>query len=456
MKIIITGCGKVGRAAAAALSKEKHDVTVVDIQPGRIFNLANELDILAVSGSALSPETLTDAGIEEADLLIALTGNDELNLLCCLLAKRLGVTHTIARIRNPEYSVFMQDLRADLGISMIINPELEAAGEIFRSLSLPSGISSETFSTRNAEIFKLKVPKDSALDGLTVMMISARLHSDILVCMVEREGKTFIPDGSFRLQAQDRISIMGSMQDVQEFFHKIKFHTSKVRNVMVVGAGKVAFYLAHLMENSHMYLTMIEADQKACDRAAETFPDAIVIHGNASDEDLLIDEGLMDMDAFVSLTGIDEENIILSLHAAMSAGIKTVTKINRIQFSKVLSGLDLDTIVNPKKLTLEKMIRYVRATESGLGSHVESVHALGDAEEAEGLEFLVDRPGLVTNTPLMDLHLKPGTLIAMIVRGAQTILPRGTDQILPGDRVIVITTNLGLSHLDQIAAGAPV
>lgn len=449
MKIIIIGCGKVGRSAAAALSAENHDVVVIDSKPDRIFNLANEIDVMAVNGSGLSHEVLLEAGAANANLLIAVTGNDELNLLCCLLAKRLGVPDTIARVRNPEYTQYISELRADLGISMIVNPEQEAAFEIYRSLSLPQGVSSEMLSTRSAEIYKLKVTSESVLAGLQVKQIPSKLRSNVLVCMVERGMDVFIPDGEFTLHANDRISVMGDMRSMNNFFHVIRTHPSKIRSVMAVGAGKVAFYLANLLKNTPIQLTMVEADEKTCEYMAETFPDAIIIHGNGAEEDLLVDEGLCDMDAFVSLTGIDEENIILSLHAAKIAGIKTITKINRINFSEVLSSLDLDTIVNPKKLTLEKIIRYVRAASSGIGAPVESIHRLG-SDKAEGLEFCIKENSAITNVPLQDLNLKSGTLLAMIVRGSQTILPRGNDVIRKGDRVIVITTNLGLSKIDQI------
>lgn len=452
MKIIIIGCGKVGRSAAAALSAENHDVVVVDNRPERIFNLANELDVLAVAGGGLSHDTLQEAGVSEADLVIALTGHDELNLLCCLLAGKLGASHTIARVRNPEYTQYFHNLSMDLGIDLIINPEMEAAREIFRSLSLPYGVSSEALSVKNAEIFKLKIHPDSVLCNMPVKDIPARLKSDILVGIVERGDQTFIPDGEFVLQARDTISIVGSVHNIHAFFSKIRLHANKIRNVMVVGAGKVAYYLANMLKQTHMQLTMIESNLATCEHMAETFPEFTIIHGNGSDEDLLIDEGLRDMDVFVSLTGIDEENIILSLYASSTAGIKTITKINRIAFDNVIAAMDLDTIVNPKKLTLERIIKYVRAAAGGVGSNVESVHQLA-GNTAEGLEFNITRESEVTNVPLAKLKLKPGILVAMILRRGKAILPRGNDTIQVGDHVILVTTHKGLCDIEQILAG---
>lgn len=450
MKIVIVGCGKVGNALISDLSREGHDVTVIDNRAQKVKAAVRDSDVMGIHGSGMDHSVLEDAGIREADLFIAVTGNDELNLLCCLLARKLGQSlQTIARVRNPEYSDTITDLQSDLGISMIINPEYSAAREIFKAISLPPTVSAETFSTDSSEIYKLKIPTGSVLNEMPIKDIPSRLKGDILVCMVERGDDLIIPDGDFVLKEKDIISISGTPRKRDQFFRKIGIKSNSVNRVMVIGAGKVAYYLARMLKKTGIELTLVDNDPAVCEQMASWFPEAIVINGNGSDREMLEEEGLEQMDAFVSLTGIDEENIILSLYIRSIMPIKTITKINRISFDDVIGALDLDTIVNPKKLTAETIIRYVRAAEGGIGSNVETVHRLAQ-DRAEAIEFLIREDSKATNVPLMDLKTKRGTLAALIVRNKKPILPRGSDRLMVGDSVIFITTETGLCKLDDV------
>lgn len=450
MNIVIIGCGKVGRKLAADLSEENHDVTVVDVRPNMVKRLANELDIMAIRGNGIDHETLDDAGVANADLLISVTGNDELNLLCCLLAKRMNPKlQTAARVRNPEYTDYVQDLRRDLSINLIVNPELTAAREIFRSITLPNGVSSEAFSSGSPMIYSFRIQPGSILDNLMIRDIHPKLRNHLLVCFVERDDKAFIPDGDFVLKERDIISVAGDPNILHGFFDHVGIKHNRIKNVMVVGAGRVGFYLARMLENTRMNLTIIESDQAVCEEMAEKIPNATIIYGNGSDQALLHEEGLDEMDAFIALTGIDEENIILSLYARSAAGIKTITKINRIAFDEVINTMDLDTIVNPKQLTAEVIIRYVRALSAGLNSNVETVHKLAH-DQVESLEFRIREQEPYTNIPLQDLPVKPGVLVAMIIRKKRLIVPKGYDELKAGDKVIIVTTKKGVCDLSEL------
>lgn len=450
MKIMIIGCGKVGTSLVRELSLEGHEVTVIDNRADRAKGIVGEYDVMGLVGSGMDHSLLQEGGIDQTDLFIAVTGNDELNLLCCLLARKLCENiQTIARVRSPEYSETIMDLQSDLGVSVIINPELAAAREVFKAISLPPTVSAETFSSDASEIYKLKIPKGSVLEGMAIKDIPHKLKSDILICMVERKDDLFIPDGEFILHEKDLISITGQPKKRMQFFKKIGIKSNNVHNVMVIGAGKLAFYLAKMLEKTNINLTLVDNNRATCEKMATFFPNATIIEGNGSDRELLADEGLENMDAFVSLTGIDEENIILSLYIRSIMPIKTITKINRISFDDVINALDLDTIINPKKLTSETIIRYVRAAEGGMGSNVETVHRLAQ-DRAEALEFYIREKSRATNIPLMNLKTRSDTLAALIVRDGKAILPRGTDEIRVGDSVIFITTHTGLCTLDDV------
>lgn len=449
MEIIIVGCGKVGSFLARELSEEGHNIVVVDTRADRVEESALESDTLGCIGIAISHDTLLEAGVEKADLLIAVTGNDEVNLLCCLLAKRAGRCATIARVRNPEYQDALTFLGRVLDLAMVVNPEQSAAEEIFRVLHFPTAINVDTFSRGSSEILKFRIKDNSPLNGMPVRDVVSILHANILVCVVERGDEVFIPDGDFVLQNRDLVSIAGTLKDSLAFFEQIGIKTNTVRDIIIIGASKIAFYLAKMLEKSGIHVTIIEKDLDACNNIAEKLPFVNVIHGDGSDQKLLLEEGLANVDAFAALTGLDEENVFLSMYAKSKARMKTITKINRIGFDEVISDLDLDTIINPKKLTAQNTLRYARTMANTVGSNVETLHRLAQ-DRVEALEFVIRDQSPVNNIPLSRLNLKSGVLIALIEREGRVFIPRGSDFIQPGDRVIVITDRSGMCDVQDI------
>ena len=450
MNIIIAGCGKVGQTLAAKLSCEsEHNITVVDAKRSVVEDLVGEYDVMGVSGSAASIETLTEAGINEADILIAVTGSDEINLLTCLIAKKTGNCQTIARVRKPEYSKEINLFKEDLGLAMIINPEQAAAAEIARVLRFPSAIQIDTFAKGRVEIIKFKITSDSVLDGLKISEISSKLGEDILVCGIERGEKAIIPGGDFVLCGGDFISLVSSYKNSSAFFKKVGSKTNRIKNTMIVGGGATAFYLASILLQLGFEVKIVEQKPERCEELCRRLPKAAIINGDGSQNRVLLEEGLEYTDSFVSLTNIDEENILLSLYAKSKSKAKVVTKINRISYDEVIANLDLDTTVYPKDITAEYIIRFVRAKNNSIGSNIETMHLILDGK-AEALEFRIKENSPISGKPIEKLNLKPNILIACITRGGKIIIPKGRDIILPGDTVIVVTTNTGYKDIRDI------
>lgn len=450
MNIIIAGCGKVGQAIAEKLSFEnEHNVTVVDIKRSVVEDLVSEYDVMGVSGSAASLETLTEAKINEADILIAVTGSDEINLLTCLIAKKSGNCQTIARVRKPEYSKEISLFKEDLGLAMVINPEQAAAAEIARILRFPSAVQIDTFAKGRVEILKFKISAQSVLDGLKIADICTKLDTDILVCGVERGDKAFIPGGDFVLQSGDYISIVSSYKNGGAFFKKIGTKVNRIKNTMIVGGGATAFYLASILLQTGFDVKIVEQNSNRCEELCRLLPKAAIINGDGSQNRVLLEEGLEYTDSFVSLTNIDEENVLLSLYAKSKSNGKVITKINRISYDGVIANLDLDTTVYPKEITAEYIVRFVRAKNNSIGSNIETMHLILDGK-AEALEFRIKENSPISNKPIEKLNLKPNILIACITRGGKITIPKGKDIILPGDTVIVVTTNTGYKDIRDI------
>ncbi len=450
MKIIIVGCGKVGQKLAMQLSHEReHDITVVDVRRTVVTDTTNKYDIMGMVGSGANIDTLSEAGVKSADILIAVTGSDEVNLLSCLMAKKLGDCKTIARVRKPEYRKAVPLFKEDLGLAMIINPEQAAAAEIARSLQFPSAIQIDTFAKGRIEILKLRIPKDSVLDNMKIVDIGAKLNCDILVCGVERGEEAFIPGGNFELKAGDYISIVASIQNGIYFFKKAGIKTNRVKDTMIVGGGNTAYYLASLLIEAGIDVKIVEKDSKRCDELCDLLPKATIINGDATEKRILLEEGLESAGSFVSLTNMDEENIMLSLYAKSQTDAKVVTKINRIEYDNVIENLDLGTTIYPKDITAEYIVRFVRATYNSLESNIETMHLILD-DKAEALEFRIKETSPVVNKRIDSLNLKENILIACINRGRNVIIPRGHDVILPGDTVIVVTGNEGYTDIRDI------
>lgn len=450
MNIIIVGCGKVGEKITEMLSLEnEHNITVVDLNPSVVSALVNEYDIMGVEGNGTSIDTLTEAGIETADVLIAITGSDEINLITCLIAKKMGNCKSIARVRKPEYRREINLIKDDLGLAMVINPEHTAAAEIARVLRFPSAIEIDTFAKGRVEILKFKVTDESPLADLRIADMSDKLKCNVLICGVERGEEAIIPRGDFVVKSGDKVSIIGSFEDVTEFFKKIGLKMQTIKDTTIVGGGETAYYLAKRLLQTGFNVKIIEKDEQRCEELCRLLPKATIIHGDGTDTKVLMEEGLEHASSFVSLINIDEENIMLSLFAKSKSDAKVITKINRIAYDEVINGLDLDTIIYPKNITAEYIVRFVRATNNSLGNNIETMHLLLD-DKAEALEFKIEKDSPVANIPLEKLSLKDNVLIACINRGTKVIIPRGKDAIEAGDNVIVVTSHMGFEDIRDI------
>ncbi len=450
MEIIIVGCGKVGQKLTERLSEEnEHNITIVDTNPEIVGALINRHDVMGVCGNCSSMDTLLDAGADEADLLIAVTASDELNLLTCIVAQKLGKCQTIARVRKPEYTKSLSIFKDELGLAMIINPEQAAAKEMASILRFPSAIQIDTFARGKVEILKFKVPEGSVLNDLRVSKLAPKLHCDILVCGVERGEDAFIPRGDFVLKSGDFVSIVSTIKNSVDFFKKIGIKTDHVKDAMIVGGGDTCYYLADTLLQSGIGVKIIEHNQSRCDELCDLLPKATIIHGDGTDNRLLIEEGLKQTESFVALTNIDEENILLSLFVKSKTDAKLITKVNRIAYDDVIGNLNLDTMVYPKNITAEYIIRYVRAMKNSIGCNIETMHYILDGK-AEALEFRISEGSPISGIKIQDLNLKSKVLIACINRSGHIIIPRGQDIIKPRDTVIVVTTESGYKDITDI------
>lgn len=451
MKIIIVGLGKVGASLAIELSGEDNDITVIDDEESVVEDLSSQCDVMGVVGNGASWSTQIEAGIESADLLIAVTGSDELNLLCCLIAKKAGNCHTIARVRNPEYSMELNFIKEELGLAMVINPELAAAGEIAKVLQFPSAIEVNSFAKNKVHLMKFRVPENSVLDNMRISDLSAKMLGNILICTVERGDELIIPDGNCILKARDLVSVAGGINDANAFFRQVGIVTNQIKSLMIVGGSPIAYYLARMLQASGTKVKLVEKSRKRCEELCELLPKATVVCGDGTDKELLLEEGIARYEGFAALTNIDEENILLSLYARKTGDKKLITKINRIAFDEVIKELDLDTVIHPKNVTAEQILQYVRSMKNSLGSNVETLHKIIGGR-AEALEFMIRSRSRVTDVPLQDLKIKKGILVVCIGRNGKVIIPRGSDKILTGDSVIITTQEKGLNDIEDILA----
>ena len=449
MKIIIAGAGKIGRSVAAILSEEGHDITVVDRDPEIISSISNELDVICVEGSATNPEILREAGAADADLLMAATELDEANMVCGISARRLGTRHVIARVRDPEYLSQSEFLREALGLSVIVNPDYECAKEISRILRFPSAGRVDAFSKGSAEIVEHRVREGGKLDGMRLKSLVRELGARVLVGVVERGGKAIIPNGDFVLQAGDRLSITGSANELRRFFIACGDYQRPVRRVMLMGGSWTAVYLARMLLESGMDVTVVERDRERCDRLLDLIPKAHIVCGDATRSDVLLEDGLGAADAFVALTGEDGDNIITSMYAHERGVAKIVAKVNREHFSDILENSGLDSIVTPKDLVAQQLARYVRAMNNSLDSSMETLYRVADGQ-VEALEFKIGSGSALVGVPLKDLKLKPSILISAVIRGTRSIIPDGQTVIQPGDHAVIVAGAGRIQNVDEI------
>lgn len=459
MKIIIVGDGKMGFALSQRLSDEGHDIVIIDNNPAVLRLSSNTQDVGCICGNGVDSDVQKEAGVPSADLLIAVTSQDEINIICCLIAKKLGAKHTIARVRSPEYSKTLLFMREELGLSLTVNPELAAAAEISRVLRFPSAMRVDFFAKGKVEMVEFKVPEGSPLTGLALRDLPGTFRVRVLVCAVQRDGQAFIPSGDFVLRVNDQVSITGAPSDISRFFKNCGLLTQKSRSVMIVGGGKTSYYLSAMLSEMGMQVKILEVNANRCAELSEALPKVMVINGDGSDREVLQEEGIDETDALVALTGLDEENVVVSMYAISRKVGKVITKINHISFGEILEKAGIDCVITPHRIAANRILRYVRGMQASIGSRIESLYRIIN-DQAEALEFRAHREFRGIDIPLKDLKLKKNLLVACILRDNKLIFPGGEDCICDHDNVIIITTQTGLDDLDDIlqpgvlAAGA--
>lgn len=452
MKIVIVGCGKVGETLSHHLASEGHDIVVIDVNE-RVAGIIDSMDINIIIGNGAIIDVQKEAGVPHADLLLAVTGMDEVNMLVCMIAKKLGAKHTIARVRNPEYSQQMHLLKEELGLSLSINPELAAASEISRLLRFPSAMTVDLFAKGRVELADYRIKADSPLDNLPVHQLHRKFPHRVLICSVERDGKVLIPKGDTVLQANDKINLAAQPKDMELFFREtgaLAKHT--IRSVMIVGGGRIAYYLGNQLTDMGMHVKIIESNKAQCYALSDALPRATIINGDGTDHRLLLEEGIENCDALITLTGIDEENIIISMYAKQKlrgALKKIITKVNRTMLLDMLENSDVETFISPKMITAMQILQYVRAMSNSLGSNVETLHTIANGR-VEAAEFRIKAGAKCVGIPLMNLKLKDNLLIACIIRKGRVIIPGGNDTIEAGDSVIVVSSEIKLYDIDDI------
>lgn len=450
MKIVIIGNGKVGRKLAAQLTAENYDVSLIDNNERRLKDSINELDVSGIAGDGASADIQIQADVPGADLVIACASTDELNMLCCLLAKRLGAKQTIARVRNPVYYQQIHLFKDELKLSMAVNPELALAGEISRVLIFPSAAKVETFAKGRVELVEASISENSPIAGLSLRDAYEKYQIKMLVCAVQRGSDVYIPDGSFVTKQGDKVNIAASHKEIEKFFKFTGALRSKVKNVLICGGGRTAYYLSLKLLSLGMQVKIIERDEARCAELCELLPKATIIHGNATDHGLLEEEGIDNADGFVALTGMDEENIIMSMYARTKKVSKIITKVNEEALQYLVDELGMESVVSAKNVTTNLIMSYVRAMKNSMGSaNIETVYQLINGK-VEALEFQIREATKYTGIPLKDLTLKENHLVACIVRKRQIIIPGGNDTLEVGDNVVVVTMSHGLEDLKEI------
>ena len=449
MKIVVAGAGKIGHTVCRVLAEEGHDLTVIDQDPETINLVANDVDVITVEGNAADPELLREAGVEDAELFLAVTEKDEINMVCGAAAHHLGAKHVIARIRDPLYLHQTRFLREAMGLSQIVNPEYECAAEIARILRFPGASRVDTFAGGRVEIAEHRIPASGQLDGMPVRDFGQRFRSKVLIALIERDGEPLIPNGNTVLQAGDRLSVTGTAGELRRFFVAIGEYKKPVRRVMIMGGGKLSIYLTRILLENNIDVTVVERDRAVCDELCDAIPKAHIVCGDATHSDVLQEDGIAATDGFVALTGDDGDNIITSLYARSCEVSKVITKVNREHFIDILWQSGLDSIVSPKDIVAQQLARYVRAIGNSAGSVVETLYRLVDGK-VEVLEFLVQKDSACVGIPLRDLPLRPQVLISAVIRKSRTLLPDGNTVIQPGDRAIVVTAAGKLTDLDGI------
>lgn len=449
MNIVIVGAGKLGRILTKHLSAENHNITVIDNKPSVVESIVNDYDVMGYCGNGASYDTQKNAGVAKADILIATTISDEVNILCCLVAKKLGVTQTIARVTNHEYAKQVSLMRNELGISMIVNPNLDAANEIARILQIPNAIKVENFANGKVNLVEFKIEKGSVLNDLSLIAFREKFQLNVLVCAVSRNGEIFIPKGDFVLKEGDNVYITATTKSIIDFFKRLNILKDKLKSAMLIGGGKISYYTAQKLLANGIDVKIIDNKKSICDDLSDLLPKAIIINGDGTDHELLLEEGLLSTDSLVSLTGMDETNIIISSYAKSKGCSKIITKVNNSNYGFIVGNIGLDTVITPVEISSNNIIRYVRGMTNKRGSEFKTLYRLVN-NKVEALEFLISKKTKYTSIPLKDLKFKENSLLACIIRENNIIIPSGKDTIEPLDTLIIITANSFIKDVSDV------
>ncbi len=451
MRILVVGDGKLGHTLAEHLAREGHDVVIVDRSDEVLQRSEDTLDVMCVKGNGANATTLMDAGADKADIIIAATAGDETNMLCCLIAKRLGAKYAIARIRDPDFNESLNILQRELDIDMAINPERATAQEISRLIRFPFANNIESFAKGRVEMVEFRAQERDVVVGYPLKVLARKLQGlpQVLYAAVEREGRVLIPNGDFVIHAGDRVHVAADMVTITAYFRFLGKNSLRVKNVMLLGGGRISYYLARMIAPMGVHVHMIEINEQKANMLSESLPEVNVIHGDGTDQELLEQEGLKQMDAFVALCDRDEENLMAGLFAVAQGVPKVIVKNNRVAYADLINAMGLDSIISPKSITCANILRYVRARANGMGTKVEKLYRLMDGK-AEALEFIARASDPYIGIPLRDLSVRPGTLVAVIVRHGKVIVPFGNDHIESRDSVVIIACQSGIGDLNEV------
>lgn len=451
MKIVIIGIGKLGKLLTKNFSLDKHDITVIDRHQEIVEDIVNEFDVMGYTGNGASLNALTEANCANSDLLIACTSDDELNILSCIVAKKIGIKQTIARVRNPEYTSQVSTMSQELNISFTVNPELDAASEISRILRFPSAIKMETFANNKVDLAEIKIEPSSHLVNKSLKDIREKYPFSVLVCAVKRDDKVYIPKGNFVLRENDNIYLMADSNEIVNIFKRLNIYKQKLKTTMLIGGSKISYYLAKDLIASGIDVKIIERDNDKCEELASLLPQATIINSDATNHEVLLEEGLQNVDSVVTLTGMDETNIIISTYCKQQNVDKIITKVNNENYGSIVGAMGLESVISPREISCDIITRYVRGMETGHGSEFKTLYRLVN-NQIEALEFYIPRETSYTGIPLKDLKLKPNVLLACIIREDNVIIPSGKDCIEPHDSVIIFATISNIKDVEDIIA----
>lgn len=449
MRIVVIGDGKVGNAIIQHVSREGHQVVVVDKNPNVVDDIVNRYDVMGICGNGASYEILKEADAGRAHVVIAVTASDETNMLACVIAKKLGAKSTIARVRNYEYNSQIKNIMRDLEITMTINPEKETADEILKVVNFPEALRVDSFADGKVDLVELYIPEDSPLVGKTLMEIHQKYQVKVLVCAVQRGDEVYIPNGSFTFHAKDKIHVTAKNVYIKQFLNKLGLSEGKMKSILIIGGGTITSYLGKELVKNKYEVKIIEKDYNRCVELSELLPNATIIHGDGTSHEVLGEEGLSDSDVVISLTGEDEENIIISMYAYKQNVKKIIAKVNKEQFVGLMETIGMATIVSPKDIIASRIVSYIRARNNSRGSNIVTLYKLVN-NKVEALEFIAKPKSKVLNKQLKDLKLKAKVLVAGIIRNGESIIPNGADVIMPEDSVIIVTNGQYLDDLDDI------